>query len=129
MLGKLLSTKGVSTRMAEDGKSALDLVCSDIDAHRIIFMDNLMPIMSGVEAAARLRAAGYPYIIVGITGNVMEEDIDEYLRAGANIVFSKPLQSRLLDMLVSHVRQNGSLAEPSMILVEKFDQLVWSQIV
>lgn len=129
MLSKLLATKGMSSRMVEDGKSALDLVCSDIDAYQIIFMDNLMPTMSGVEAASRLRAAGYPYIIVGVTGNVMDEDIDEYLRAGANIVFSKPLQKRLLDMLFSHITQNGSLAEPSMILVEKFDQLVWSQVV
>ena len=126
MLGKLLTTKSVKSHMVEDGKAALDVVCNDMNAYRIIFMDNLMPVMSGVEATMRLRAAGYPYLIVGLTGNVMVDEVDEYLRAGANMIFSKPLKSNLLNMLISHVKLNGPLAEPHMILIEKNDKFIWS---
>ena len=51
--------------------------------YQLVFMDLLMPVMNGVDSVAGMRRARFPHIIAGVTGNVMEEDISEFLDAGA----------------------------------------------
>ena len=46
--------------------------------------------MHGPEAARIIRATGFTGFIVGVTGNVNESDLDDYLRAGADFVLAKP---------------------------------------
>jgi len=43
-----------------------------------------MPICSGVEAVHRLRKLGRNDFIVGVTGNALTEDQQEYLQAGVD---------------------------------------------
>jgi CheY-like chemotaxis protein len=43
-----------------------------------------MPICSGVEVARRLRQLDRKDFVVGVTGNALTEDQQEYLQAGAN---------------------------------------------
>ena len=43
-----------------------------------------------MEATKRIREGGFKNLIAGVTGNIMEDDVAEYLRAGADIVFGKP---------------------------------------
>jgi len=50
----------------------------------ITFLDNQMPIMSGVEMVRRLRMLGRDDLIVGVTGNALLPDQEEYLEAGAD---------------------------------------------
>jgi len=50
----------------------------------ITFLDNQMPIMSGVEMVRKLRALGRDDLIVGVTGNALLPDQEEYLDAGAD---------------------------------------------
>jgi CheY-like chemotaxis protein len=50
----------------------------------LVLLDNQMPKMSGLEAVARLRAAGRDDLVVGVTGNALIRDQDEYLGAGVN---------------------------------------------
>jgi CheY-like chemotaxis protein len=47
--------------------------------------------MHGPEATAELRKAGFDGLVIGVTGNVLQDDIDHFLRSGANAVLSKPL--------------------------------------
>ena len=35
----------------------------------VIFMDNTMPVMTGIEATKKLRKIGYENMIIGLTGN------------------------------------------------------------
>lgn len=50
----------------------------------ITFLDNQMPIMSGVEMVRKLRALGREDLIVGVTGNALLHDQEEYMDAGAD---------------------------------------------
>ena len=50
----------------------------------ITFLDNQMPIMSGVEMVRKLRMLGRDDLIVGVTGNALLPDQEEYLEAGAD---------------------------------------------
>ena len=63
----------------------------------VILMDDNMPILSGPEATAALRHCGYTGIVFGVTGNAFGSQIENFLSKGANKVFSKPLDLRLLE--------------------------------
>ena len=45
-----------------------------------------------MEAAKRIREGGFRNLIAGVTGNILEDDVEEYLQAGADIVFGKPMK-------------------------------------
>ena len=50
----------------------------------LVLLDNQMPKMSGLEAITRLRTAGRDDLVIGVTGNALIRDQDEYLGAGVD---------------------------------------------
>jgi CheY-like chemotaxis protein len=94
MNGRVMEGMGFIVEYAENGKEAVDkcvLKMAVGDAYTVILMDNMMPVMTGREATRQLRAMGYNGIIVGVTGNVLIEDLEEFSQAGCNEVITKPL--------------------------------------
>lgn len=63
--------------------------------------------MDGVTASRRLREASYSNLIIGITGNVMEEDLVGYLDAGADAVFFKPVKMALITQVLELASRTG----------------------
>lgn len=76
-------------------------VSSDIQRKfNVTFMDNQMPIMSGLQAIKFLRSQGRKDFVVGLTGNALLPDQNEYIEAGVDIVLTKPvLERQLKDVL------------------------------
>ncbi|TRM57872.1 hypothetical protein BD626DRAFT_513149 [Schizophyllum amplum] len=67
----------------------------------VVFMDNQMPVVSGVGAARRLRELGRDDFLVGVTGNALQTDQREYLDAGVNRLLTKPvLEENMREMLL-----------------------------
>lgn len=62
----------------------------------VIFMDNYMPNMNGIEATQEIRRMGYAGMIVAVTGSVLPDEVEAFLRAGADRVMSKPLDMSAL---------------------------------
>jgi CheY-like chemotaxis protein len=101
MLCKLLRRDGFHCEEAEDGLKAVQLLELTLDTlddmveskerFDVVLMDYMMPIMNGPTAATAMRKLGYRGPIIGITGNVMEADLNTFLMAGASIVLGKPL--------------------------------------
>lgn len=56
-----------------------------------VFLDNMMPRMRGVDAIRIVRQSGYQGFVLGVTGNVLKEDLDEFMLAGCNQVVTKPI--------------------------------------
>ena len=62
----------------------------------IVLMDDNMPNLSGPEATAAIRAAGYTGLIFGVTGNTFDDQIADFKSKGADMVFAKPLNMKEL---------------------------------
>ena len=52
--------------------------------YAVVFLDNQMPVLSGLEAVAKLRSLGRRDFVVGVTGNALLSDQQEYLEAGVD---------------------------------------------
>jgi len=63
-----------------------------------VLMDYEMPRLNGPDATAKLRDEyGFEDLIVGVTGNVLSEDVDYFISKGANCVLPKPVSMKLLN--------------------------------
>jgi hypothetical protein len=54
--------------------------------------------------------------VVGVTGNILDDDVMDYLSAGADMVIGKPVKADMLRLLVHYVKVNGNISKPGMML-------------
>ncbi|KAG9313135.1 Tco5, signal transduction HAMP domain histidine kinase [Chiua virens] len=77
----------------------------------VVFLDNQMPIMSGLEVVAKLREMGRQDFVVGVTGNALIGDQKEYFEAGVDQILTKPVFEpslvQILTIADSRRRQEG----------------------
>lgn len=103
MLSHLLKSIFEQIYFAENGKVAVDFVDksikegTDISA---IFMDSNMPVMAGPVATKQIRDMGYCGLVLGVTGNVLDEQIDDFISSGANRVLPKPVNMKTLNTIL-----------------------------
>ena len=80
---------------ANDGDTAVEAVRVADPPYDIVLMDNQMPRMMGAAATKFIRQSlGFHGIILGVTGNAMQDDIKEFIENGADDVIIKPLDSQ-----------------------------------
>ena len=81
---------GHSVVIARDGLQALELIRESLPD--LVILDAMMPVMTGAEVLAALRAdeatADLPVIM--LTARAGEDDVVRSLRAGANDYITKP---------------------------------------
>jgi len=103
---ELLTWRGATVDIAEDGRQGVDQVVSAPDAYDLVLMDIQMPVMDGYEATRQIRRAGFATLpIVAMTANVMAGDREACLAAGMNDHVGKPFE---LDELVATVRRHAA---------------------
>lgn len=105
LLCRLLERKGHRCDMAENGQRALDAIKSDTEGgYHCILIDFEMPVLNGPDAVRRIREdLGCDVFIVGVTGNMLTEDVEYFISRGANCVLPKPVQLPILEeLLVEH---------------------------
>ena len=78
----------------------------------VIFLDSFMPNMGGIEACKQIRALGYGGLILAISGNVIPEDIQEFLDAGADYFLGKPFKLEQLQSVLSGTSISSLLPSP-----------------
>lgn len=100
LLKRLLEKRGHCVVGAENGQEALDIVKqATSDPFDMICIDHQMPVMDGPTAVEHMRAFGCDAFVVGVTGNVLPEDIALFKSKGANAVLAKPFRIQELEEL------------------------------
>ncbi len=102
-----LERAGCEVALAADGSEAIAaLAKGGID---LVLMDIQMPVMDGLTATKRIRAAGNRVPIVALTANAMREQAEECRAAGMDDVLAKPIdRDRLNAMLERYAPPLGT---------------------
>ena len=62
---------------------------------------------NGLEACTIIRSLGFTGLIVGVTGNALDDDVANFIKAGADCVFAKPFREEHLAALLQFISENG----------------------
>ena len=75
----------------------------------VILMDDNMPCLSGPDATAAIRSYGYTGLIIGVTGNLYENQVAYFLSKGADRVVAKPLDLQDLEGIIREKMPHATL--------------------
>ena len=98
----LLESMGLTVKTARNGREAVETFENSKEGtFRYIFMDIMMPVMNGLEAAKAIRCLNRPDAkttpIIAMTANAFREDIQECQNAGMNAHVAKPIDEGKLE--------------------------------
>ncbi|MCL2055641.1 MAG: ATP-binding protein [Oscillospiraceae bacterium] len=103
-----LSRVGLRATTAENGEVGVEKVRARIENSEppfdLIFMDIFMPVMDGIEAAAKILELGTKTPIVAMTANIMVSELENYSKHGMPDCLGKPFTSQeLWHILLRHL--------------------------
>lgn len=102
----LLELHGMDVTWVQNGQMAVDEITADMTAadeiaadktaeaggtYDVVFMDVMMPVMNGLEAASKIRELGSDIPIFAMTANAFTDDKKKSRAAGMNAHLTKPL--------------------------------------
>lgn len=106
LIAAYLQNMGTSVTFADNGEEAVSIVRQkDFD---LIYMDMLMPVMSGEDAVRSLREAGCKTPIVMLTANDKQEDRESCQRAGSDDYLTKPVTKSALYRMTARYLHGAS---------------------
>jgi CheY-like chemotaxis protein len=108
--GRLVGSLGHTFDEASDGDECIELIRSSLlpeaRHYDAVLIDNHMPNVSGPTAVKALREMGYHGLVVGVTGDISEEDVGVFKRSGADEVLVKPIHHADIVRLLSTITQH-----------------------
>ncbi|NRF68458.1 response regulator [Aquincola sp. S2] len=122
LLVRLLEPLGFELREAANGLEAVQL-CDEWPPH-LVWMDMRMPVLDGLEATRRIKAAHPAIVVIALTASSFEEDRDQMLATGCDDFLRKPFaEAALLETIGRHlhvefVREEGAAAAADETLGE-----------
>lgn len=104
----LLEDYKIIVEPAYNGKEAVDKVkASPPGYYDLVFMDIMMPVMDGKEAAREIRKLPrkdcQELPIIAMSANAFDEDVKQSLESGMNGHLSKPIDMRKLEEVLSQI--------------------------
>lgn len=82
-----------------NGPDAIERVLSGA-GYDIVFMDQMMPEMDGIETTARIRETGYTKPIVALTANAISGNAETLMQLGFDGFLSKPIDTEKMDVVL-----------------------------
>ena len=101
----LLEDEKMVVTTAGNGKEAVDIVSKSVPgSFDFIFMDIMMSVMDGLEAARQIRTLNRKDTkeipIIAMTANAFQDDIRECIDAGMNAHIAKPIDIEKVKMTI-----------------------------
>jgi signal transduction histidine kinase/CheY-like chemotaxis protein/HPt (histidine-containing phosphotransfer) domain-containing protein len=104
VIGGLFRPYGLAMDGVNSGQEALDLIRQENPRYDLVFMDQMMPGMDGIETTRQIRKLDSEYArtvpIVALTANVMAGNMDVFYSGGINDFLSKPVEVERLDAIL-----------------------------
>ena len=103
VIGRTLEHYGIDVDEANSGQKSIELCTQNV--YDIIFMDQMMPVMDGVEAMNKIREIpgyekGSAHKIVALTANAIKGVEEELLAAGFDGYLKKPIEFEKLEKVL-----------------------------
>lgn len=110
----MLENEGFEVSKAFNGQEAVDMFTrSQPGEYDIIFMDIMMPVMGGMEAARTIRSADRPDAstipIVAMSANAFSDDVQKSMASGMNAHIMKPIDTDKLRNTVQKVLRSSQI--------------------
>ena len=96
----LLSPYGLNIETTMSGNAAVDIIKSG-KIFDVIFMDQMMPGLDGIETTKKLRSIGYDKPVVALTANAISGQESIFMENGFDGYISKPVDLRQLDSVLN----------------------------
>ncbi len=109
----LLKKYGLEIDSATNGPDGLKKLLEEKEKYDIVFLDDMMPRMSGREVLENLhRHPEYQTPTIALTANAIEGMKEEYLKAGFDDYLSKPIERNELERVLKKFvnKQNAELS-------------------
>jgi len=97
-LKETLKKSGIKIITAQNGREALELVQKGTPID-LIFMDVMMPMMTGFEATRRIKQVNNKIPVVILTAYVGQDSIRQAVASGCNDYLSKPLNLKVVQAI------------------------------
>jgi signal transduction histidine kinase/FixJ family two-component response regulator/HPt (histidine-containing phosphotransfer) domain-containing protein len=125
----LMEPYGLTCHCATSGEEAVGLVRADKVRYDVIFMDQMMPRMDGIEAARIIRTEiGTDYAvnvpIIALTANALVGIEDMFIKNGFQGFISKPIDVKQLDAVLNHWIRDRQDEETLARADEEYQELV-----
>ncbi|MDR2952180.1 MAG: response regulator, partial [Treponema sp.] len=98
----LLSAYGLQIDAIDNGADAVEKIKNG-GAYDVIFMDHMMPVMDGIEAARKIRGLGYGRPIIALTANALAGQSEMFMQNGFDGYIPKPIDSLKLNALLNEL--------------------------
>ena len=99
VISEYFTKRGYRVLAAENGLKALSMV--KLEAPKLIIIDINMPIMDGLSLVRELRANNYMGGILGLTGLLEGDKLQELLDLGAFDVMQKPVNMERMELAIN----------------------------
>lgn len=111
ILAKMLENYGIKSDIASNGQICIDTLFSKpINTYDCILMDVHMPVKDGLIATKEIRDKNITgisdIIIIALTADVFQENVNECVSAGMNYHITKPVDIKKLIELMEKIKEN-----------------------
>ncbi|MBE6149911.1 MAG: response regulator [Firmicutes bacterium] len=106
---KIIKGYGISTTLIDNGQECINMI-KNKENFDIIFMDDMMPRMTGPETLQRLKQIeGFDIPVVALTANALSGEKEKYLNLGFNEYLAKPIEKLELErILLTFLKTNSN---------------------
>lgn len=95
LIEALLRHRGLDVLCATNGEQGVTTALREYPD--LVLMDIQMPVLDGLAAVRRLRAAGFRAPVVALTANVLPRDRERYRLEGFDLCLAKPIEREAFD--------------------------------